>query len=44
MTIKMMDLKHTYNKIAKDWHNDHQTDTWSKAGVDKFISLMSKEI
>lgn len=37
-----MDLKHTYNKIAKDWHNDHQTDTWSKAGVDKFISLMSK--
>jgi 2-polyprenyl-3-methyl-5-hydroxy-6-metoxy-1,4-benzoquinol methylase len=35
-----MNLKDTYNKIAKDWHADHQTDDWWVAGTDKFISLL----
>ena len=35
-----MDLKATYDKIAKDWHKDHQPDTWWMPGVDKFASLV----
>src|SRR3989344_3605511 len=35
-----MNLKETYNKIAKEWHNDHQTDDWWVSGTDKFIELI----
>ncbi len=35
-----MDLKSTYNKIAKDWMEDHHGDTWWINGIDKFISLL----
>jgi 2-polyprenyl-3-methyl-5-hydroxy-6-metoxy-1,4-benzoquinol methylase len=31
-------LKDTYNKIAKEWHEDHQNDTWWKEGTDAFIA------
>ncbi len=37
-----MDLKSTYNKIAKDWHKNHQQDDWWVEGVDKFISLLKQ--
>lgn len=37
-----MDLKSTYNKIAKDWSLDHKTDTWWIEGTDKYISLLPK--
>lgn len=30
----------TYNKIAEDWHKDHQSDTWWIEGTNKFISLL----
>lgn len=32
-----MDLKETYNRIAKDWHRDHSNDDWWKEGTDAFI-------
>lgn len=35
-----MDLKDTYNKIAKDWDQEHQTDDWWIEGTDKFVSLL----
>lgn len=35
-----MDLKSTYNKIAKDWSEDHSHDTWWIEGTDKFLSLL----
>jgi 2-polyprenyl-3-methyl-5-hydroxy-6-metoxy-1,4-benzoquinol methylase len=35
-----MNLKDTYNKIAKDWHKDHQTDDWWVEGTNAFISLL----
>lgn len=35
-----MDLKDTYNKIAEDWDQEHQTDDWWIEGTDKFISLL----
>lgn len=38
MTI--MDLKSTYNKIAEDWHRDHEKDDWWQDGVDIFISFL----
>ena len=37
-----MDLKDTYNKIAKDWHKDHQKDEWWVVGTDKFVSLLAE--
>jgi len=36
----MVDLKSTYNKIAKDWAKDHSKDTWWIDGTDKFLSLL----
>lgn len=33
-------LRETYNRIADDWHRDHQDDTWWIGGTDKFISLL----
>ena len=35
-----MNLKKTYNKIAENWHKDHQTDDWWQEGTDKFISFL----
>lgn len=35
-----MNLKETYNLIAKDWHQDHKEDDWWLEGTDKFISFM----
>lgn len=35
-----MGLKSTYNKIAEDWHRDHQRDTWWIGGVEKFASFL----
>ena len=35
-------LKDTYNKIAEDWHKDHEKDVWWVGGTDKFISLIKK--
>jgi 2-polyprenyl-3-methyl-5-hydroxy-6-metoxy-1,4-benzoquinol methylase len=35
-----MDLKSTYNKIAEDWHKDHEKDTWWVEGTEKFVSLL----
>ncbi len=37
-----MNLRDTYNKIAKDWHRDHQKDTWWIEGTEKFLSLLEK--
>ena len=34
-----MDLKSTYNKIAKDWMEDHHGDTWWVEGTDKYLSF-----
>ena len=35
-----MDLKSTYNRIAEDWHRDHQSDDWWVAGTDVFLKLL----
>lgn len=35
------ELKITYNKIAKDWNNDHKEDTWWIGVADDFLSLLS---
>lgn len=35
-----MDLKSTYNRIARDWDKDHENDTWYKAGTDKFAAYL----
>src|SRR5258708_3413568 len=37
-----MDLKDTYNKIAKDWNKDHKIDTWWNVGTVKFTSYLKK--
>ncbi|MCX6784362.1 MAG: class I SAM-dependent methyltransferase [Candidatus Komeilibacteria bacterium] len=37
-----MFLKDTYNKIAEDWHKDHESDTWWISGTNKFISFLKK--
>lgn len=37
-----MDLKSTYNKIAKDWHTDHIEDDWWIDGTDKFIAFLGR--
>ncbi len=38
-----MNLKDTYNKIAKDWVTDHNNDTWGEGGTDVFLSYLNKE-
>jgi 2-polyprenyl-3-methyl-5-hydroxy-6-metoxy-1,4-benzoquinol methylase len=35
-----MNLKDTYNKIAEDWHKQHQADDWWIEGTDKFVSFL----
>ncbi len=34
-----MNLRATYNKIAKEWHKDHAHDDWWIEGTNKFISF-----
>jgi SAM-dependent methyltransferase len=38
----MDDLETTYDRIAADWHRDHQSDTWWVEGTDEFISRLPK--
>ncbi len=38
-----MNLRETYNRIAKDWHRDHQQDDWWIEGTDTFISFLQKD-
>jgi len=38
-----VNLKDTYNKIAEDWHRDHQKDDWWQEGTDKFVSLFNRD-
>ena len=35
-----MNLKETYNRIAEEWHKDHQADDWWVAGTDAFIAML----
>jgi len=35
-----MNLKETYNRIAEDWHRDHQPDDWWIEGADVFVALL----
>lgn len=35
-----MDLAQTYNRIAEDWHRDHQSDDWWVGGTDEFTSRL----
>jgi len=37
-----MSLKDTYNRIAKDWIEDHDPDTWWVSGTDEFIKMLPK--
>ncbi len=40
--MNQQELKDTYNKIAEDWHKDHQSDDWWQEGTDKFISYLKE--
>lgn len=35
-----MDLKSTYNKIAKEWTKDHEGQAWWTEGVNEYVSLL----
>ncbi|OHA69226.1 MAG: hypothetical protein A3B24_00315 [Candidatus Wildermuthbacteria bacterium RIFCSPLOWO2_01_FULL_48_16] len=35
-----MNLRETYNRIAEEWHKDHQQEDWWVEGTDKFISFL----
>lgn len=35
-----MDLKSTYNKIARDWVRDHHQDSWWVSGTDTYLSFL----
>jgi len=35
-----MNVREAYNKIAKDWYQDHRSDTWWIEGTDHLISLL----
>jgi SAM-dependent methyltransferase len=37
-----MNLKDTYDRIAEDWHKDHQSDDWWIEGTDRFIKLVGQ--
>ena len=37
-----MNLRDTYNKIAEDWHKDHQADDWWVEGTDTFVSFLNE--
>ncbi len=38
-----MNLRDTYNRIAEDWHRDHQRDDWWIPGSEKFVSLLPSQ-
>ncbi|MCL5016122.1 MAG: class I SAM-dependent methyltransferase [Patescibacteria group bacterium] len=38
-----MGLRETYNKIAEEWHAQHQQDDWWVKGTDKFVSFLDKD-
>lgn len=38
-----MNLKETYNKIAKDWVQDHNRDDWWQEGADVFFDMLPTE-
>ncbi len=35
-------LRKTYDRIAEDWHKDHQDDSWWIDGTDAFIGFLGK--
>ena len=35
-----MNLRDTYNRIAKDWMTDHHSDTWWIEGVNEYLSKL----
>ena len=35
-------LRKTYDRIAEDWHKDHQADSWWIDGTDAFIGFLGK--
>lgn len=35
-----MTLQETYNRIAEEWHKDHQTDDWWVEGTNAFVSFL----
>ncbi len=35
-----MNLRDTYNKIANEWHRDHQNDDWWITGTNTFVSML----
>jgi len=37
-----INLRNTYNKIAKDWNKDHSGDDWWIKGADNFLSILPK--
>ena len=37
-----MNLKDTYNKIAKDWYEDHKDDNWSRNEAKEFGKMFKK--
>lgn len=43
MANKQDALRETYNRIAEDWHRDHQDDTWWVEGTNKFISFLKPD-
>lgn len=36
------DLATTYDRIADDWHRDHQTDDWWVSGTDELLSRLPR--
>ena len=38
-----INLRETYNKIAKEWGEDHEKDTWWIEGANAFLSSLLKE-
>jgi len=38
-----MDMKESYNRIAEDWHKDHQQDDWWVEGTGEFISFLKPD-
>lgn len=37
-----MNLRDTYNKIAQDWHQDHERDDWWLEATERFAALFSR--
>lgn len=35
-----MDLRATYDLIARDWFNDHNNDTWWVPGTERFLAML----